>query len=370
MKEENYSKVKKLLYYVLIVIAVFIGIKLSVFLMPFLIALIIANSIEPLIKWFSNKTKLLRKTSAIIILIIFFSMLIALIVGASYLIVNEVIRVLKDFGDIGPRLIKKIEYFIKLLKLEDVNIPDEIRSLIIKNTNELISYGLNYLKHFLLGMLNLLTKIPIFIIYLVVTILATYFITTNRIAILDELEQNIPKKWIRKANNHIKNITSALGKYVKSQLILISISFIIVLIGLYIFKIVGLNIKTPFLIALVIGFVDLLPILGSGTVMCPWGIIEIINGNIVLGISILGLLALITLVRRFLEPKIVSKNIGVNPLYTLMAMYIGFRLLGIGGLIIGPIVLVIIISVCQTGRTFLTLLLSNGTELFDTLYKN
>ena len=345
MNIEKYDKAKRILQFVLILLGVLIGIKLAVFLMPFLIALLIANSIEPLVKWFSNKTKFLRKTSAIIVLIIVFSLLVLLIIGASVLIVNEITRILQDFGNIGPRMFEKIENFIKILKLENVNISEDVKKLITQNTSDLISYILNYLKQVLIGTLNLITKIPIFIIYLIVTILATYFITTNRIAILDELEQNIPKKWIRKANKHMKNITSALTKYIKAQLTLISISFILVLIGLYIFKFVGLNVKTPFLIALAIGFVDLLPILGSGTVMCPWGIAEIINGNILLGILVLILLIFISLVRQFLEPKIVSKNIGVNPLYTLIAMYIGFRFCGIIGLIVGPIVLVVVISV-------------------------
>ena len=77
-----------------------------------------------------------------------------------------------------------------------------------------------------------------------------------------------------------------------------------------------MKIESPFLIALGIGFVDLLPILGSGTVMVPWGIVEIAIGNTVLGVSILCLLIFISLIRQLLEPKIVSNHLGVNPLYT------------------------------------------------------
>ena len=122
------------------------------------------------------------------------------------------------------------------------------------------------------------------------------------------------------------------------------------MIGLYIFKFVGLNVKSPFLIALGIGFVDLLPILGSGTVMLPWGIIEIIMGDVTLGICIIGLLVFISLVRQFLEPKIVSTHLGIHPLYTLISMYIGFKFSGIIGLLIGPIVLIIVMNFFSSSK--------------------
>ncbi len=81
--------------------------------------------------------------------------------------------------------------------------------------------------------------------------------------------------------------------------------------------------------ALFIGFVDALPILGSGTVMIPWAIICAINGDINLGIAIIVLLIIMSVVRQILEPKLVSKNIGVHPIFTLIAMYTGFKAIGI-----------------------------------------
>ena len=96
------------------------------------------------------------------------------------------------------------------------------------------------------------------------------------------------------------------------------------------------------LMALFIGFVDALPILGSGTVMIPWAIICAVNGDINLGIAIIVLLIIMSIARQVLEPKLVSKNIGVHPIFTLIAMYTGFKFIGIIGLLIGPIVLIII----------------------------
>lgn len=132
------------------------------------------------------------------------------------------------------------------------------------------------------------------------------------------------------------------GSYLKAESILILISFIISLIGLYIFKIIGLNIEYPLLAALGIGFVDALPIFGSGTVMIPWAIITAFNGDYTLAISILVLWIVMSCVRQFIEPKIVSKQIGIHPIFTLIAMYTGFRFIGVMGMLLGPILLIVL----------------------------
>lgn len=132
------------------------------------------------------------------------------------------------------------------------------------------------------------------------------------------------------------------GCYLKAESILIFVSFVISLIGLYIFKIIGLNIEYPLLAALGIGFVDALPIFGSGTVMIPWAIITAFNGDYVLAISILVLWIIMSVTRQFIEPKIVSKQIGIHPIFTLIAMYTGFKFIGVLGMFIGPILLIIL----------------------------
>ena len=103
----------------------------------------------------------------------------------------------------------------------------------------------------------------------------------------------------------------------------------------------GLNVGFPLLIALGIGFVDALPILGSGTVMVPWAIISGLNGDLTLGVAIIALLIIMSITRQFIEPKIVSGNIGIHPIFTIIAMYTGFKLIGLLGMFLGPILLII-----------------------------
>lgn len=195
------------------------------------------------------------------------------------------------------------------------------------------------------GIIKFFTSLPAFGIYLVITLMATYFICVDKLYMLDQIEHHFPKTWVKKAIFHLREILSSLGSYLKAEGILVIIAFGQVLVGLYILKIIGFNIQYPFLAAVGIAFVDALPILGTSTVMIPWAFISAINGDIRLAIGLLIIFAIMAVVRQFLEPKIVSNNLGVHPIFTLIAMYTGFKIIGIIGLLIGPVALIVVKSV-------------------------
>jgi len=165
---------------------------------------------------------------------------------------------------------------------------------------------------------------------------------------IDQLEHHLPEIWVKKIYKHIKDLVKVLGGYLKAEATLILISFIISLIGLYIFHFIGMNIKYPLLYAIAIGFVDALPIFGSGTVMLPWAVIAGFSGDIRLGICILVLWIIMSIVRQLIEPKIVGTHIGIHPIFTLIAMYTGFKLTGVIGLFVGPIILIILKNIFGT----------------------
>jgi len=197
-------------------------------------------------------------------------------------------------------------------------------------------------------LLNAVTEIPTISIYVIITLLSLYFICTDKIYMIDQFEHHLPKEWVKRIWVHMKDITKALGCYLKAQAILIIVSLGISIVGLYIYKIIGLNVEYPLLIALGIAFVDALPILGSGTIMVPWAIISALNGDLHLGLAILILWGIMSAVRQIIEPRIISKQIGIHPIFTLIAMYTGFKFIGIMGMIIGPIVLIILKNIFST----------------------
>lgn len=332
---------KRLLYVILIFIGLCISLKLSVFYMPFLVAFIISLMLEPAIKYIMKKTKLTRRTSSIII----FTIAIAIILGAIIWIIvtlfSESSSLLQSLNEYFDKAYIQFQNLISTFNFDKIHLSNEILSVIQNSTEDLLTTASNWLRNALTGLINIVTSLPSIAICIGITLIALYFICVDKIYILDQIEHHLPKIWVKKISNHLRDLIKTLGGYLKAEATLVLVSFIISLIGLYILEFTGFNIQYPLLMALFIGFVDALPILGSGTVMVPWAIICAINGDINLGIAILVLLIIMSVARQILEPKLVSKNIGVHPIFTLIAMYTGFKFIGIIGLLVGPIVLII-----------------------------
>ena len=337
------SKVfKRIILLLFSILLLFFAVKLSIFYMPFLIAFIIASLIEPIIRFVKKYTKFQRKTSAIIVLATFSIIIIGMIVWGTTVLISESSELLRSLNIYTDKIYNLFQSFMENINFEKFNIPPEVTQLLQNSTEDLLSVVSNWIKEFLNSIIQLITSLPTIGIYIVITLLATYFICADRLYILDQIEHHFPKKWVKKLTMHLKQLLSSLGNYLKAEAILVIIAFFQVLIGLFILQKMGMNVEYPLLAAIGIGFVDALPILGSGTVLIPWAIISAINGDIKLAIGLLIIFAILSVVRQFLEPKVVSKKIGIHPIFTLIAMYTGFKAIGIIGLLIGPIAIIII----------------------------
>ena len=350
---------RKILLIVFSIFAIFLGFKLAIYYIPFLIGFIISLLIEPIIKYIQNKTKIHRKASAILVLLCIFSVLIALVTWGIISIIAESSNLLQSLNIYIEKAYNQIQGYISGLDLDTMNIPTQVINIAESGVSNFLSTITKWISSVLTSIMGGITAIPIILIYVIITILSTYFICVDRLYILDQLEHHFPKLWVKRFGKHIKEIASLLGNYLKAELILVLIAFVILLIGLYILKFIGLNIEYPLLTAIGIGFIDALPILGSGTIMIPWAIIAAINGNINLTVGILILYIVILVTRQLIEPKIVSSKIGIHPIFTLIAMYTGFRLSGIIGLFLGPIMLIILKNIFSRtieGGVFKTIL--------------
>ena len=339
---------KKLMGLILIAIIIFISAKLFMFYIPFLIAYIISLLVDPIIKFINKKTNLSRKTSSIIVLATVFLLFIGLISWGVISLVSESTHLL---GALNTYLEKAIWWSNSMLEnfnMDRLSVPNEIKELIQSTSTDVLNKIIDFIKNILNNFLEYLRSIPTILIYTVITILATYFITSDKFYILDRLEHHIPKKVLGKISEKVQKICKSLGAYIKAEVIMIGISFVIVLMGLNIFYLMGMNVGYPLLMALFISFIDALPILGAGTIMVPWSIILFLNNDYSVASSILGLYIFMIAVRQFVGPKIVSNKIGVHPIFTLIAMYTGFKFFGIIGLLIGPVVLIILKNIFET----------------------
>ncbi len=339
---------KRIIVLIISIIGIYLAFKLAVFYMPFLIAFIISLLIEPLIKFVNKRTSLTRKTSAIVVLVIVSVLLIGLIVWGITVLIQETTNLLQSLNQYIEMAYNQIQNVIQNINFEKLKIPVEVTGIIQNSLWDFIGTVSAWVKNFLTSMMNFLTEIPTIAIYVGICFVAIYFICTDKLYMIDQLEHHLPREWVKRIGKHIRELIASLGAYLKAEMTLVLISFIVSLIGLYILKFSGFHISYPLLAALGIGFVDALPILGSGTAMIPWAVISAASGDISLAIAILVLWIIMSVVRQFAEPRVVSHHIGIHPIFTLIAMYTGFKAIGVLGMFIGPIVLIILKNIFST----------------------
>lgn len=339
---------KRLVLFLVLIIGMFFAFKLAVFYMPFLIAFIISLLVEPIIKFVAKHSKFTRKTSAIIVLVIVSIVLVGLLTWGIISIISESSNLLQGLNGSIEKLYAKFQELTKSIDFNKINLPEEFMDIVNNSSQDFLSTASTWIRNTLNSLLQTITSLPKVFIYIGITLVATYFICTDKLYILDQIEHHLPRTWVKRLMLHLREVVSSLGCYLKAEAILVLISFVITIVGLFIMQFMGLNVRFPLLAGIAIGFVDALPILGSGTVLIPWAVISATDGDINLAIALLILLAVISIVKQLIEPKVVSKQIGIHPIFTLIAMYTGYKVIGVMGLLLGPIILIILKNVFGT----------------------
>lgn len=176
--------------------------------------------------------------------------------------------------------------------------------------------------------------------------IATYFIAKERAKIKEWVFSAFPESWEGASQNIIRDMLGAFVGFVKAETILVSITGVQTIIGL---KILGSEYALT--IGILCGIMDILPYLGPGTIFIPWIIGEFIWGSVWMGVGLLILYAIISGVRAMLEPRIVGDQVGLHPLATLVALYVGLKVAGFVGMIIG-IALIILYMSCKRAGVF------------------
>lgn len=252
---------KRILYVVFILLGLYIGLKLSVFYMPFLVAFIISLMVEPAIKFIMRKTNLTRRTSSIIIFVIVSLIILGTLTWLIITLFSESSSLLQGLNNYFDKAYIQFQSLISTFNYDKIHLSNEVLSVIENSTEDLLTTASNWLRGALTGLINFITSLPSIAICIGITVVALYFICVDKIYILDQIEYHLPKVWVKKIRVHLKDLIDSLGGYLKAEATLILVSFIVSLIGLYILEFSGFNVQYPLLMALFIGFVDALPIL-------------------------------------------------------------------------------------------------------------
>lgn len=255
------KNIKGILFYLFCIAGIILMLKMFVFYIPFLVGFAIAQILEPIIRFLMRRFQLSRKTSSIIVVFTFFIILIAIFLLGGTFIISEISNLLGNFNKYLNSVTETVNMLSQYINIDRLNLNPEIKNIFENTAIDFVNSFARGIKNYLTNFLTGLTSIPKIFIYIIITILATYFISSDKFYILDQMEYHFPKKIVAKIRENTKKITNSLGQYLKAEIIMIFISFLIVLIGLSVFYFIGLNIKYPLLIAVIIGFVDSLPIL-------------------------------------------------------------------------------------------------------------
>ena len=344
-KRFDFKKLYFILYIVLVLIVVYLLFKLGIFLFPFTLALFFSILTQPFSRFLQKKLKFSQKIATIVSIVLFLVIFLAFISLSALRLSGEIYKLSinlnkysKDFQSLWNHTIDRV---YSLLGYFPEGFDEQVKSSI----NGFIKMGTSKLGSFINSLINFITSIPTIILYICITILSTFFISLDKKKIMTFLEQQFPETWINKVYNIKREMFNVLGSYIRAQIILMTICFFELLISFNILSFLKFNLPYPLIFSIIICIIDALPILGAGAVLLPWSLISFATGDIKLGLALLGIYFLVLSVRQMLEPKLISQNLGVHPLVTLISMYSGFKFFGVIGFLIGPVVMIILKNV-------------------------
>jgi sporulation integral membrane protein YtvI len=328
---------KFLLIFACIMLTIFLFFKSIKYLAPFFIAYIIAAMMEPLVRFITSKTKLSRKIVSAVTLVC----VMALLGFIFFIAISRILIEIKELMHTTPYFITELYRNVDLINTGSSKFIIGLPVGLTKFIRSGIASSFNSMETMLNGIFKSIfsyaVSLPSALVFIIITILSTYFISSGRNDIKRNIKSKIPEDLYSDFSGMKSGVFSSLIKLMTAYMIIMGITFTELFIGLSI-----LNVRYSIILAFLICLVDILPVLGTGTILMPWAVYELIIGNTKMGASIFFLYIVILIVRQIIEPKIVGHQIGVHPLISLMSVYVGLKLLGTVGLLLGPIIMIII----------------------------
>ena len=300
-------------------------------LVPFLAAYVASAVMRPAASWLSAKTRLNRKICGGAVTLIVFFAVVYLLIHLSGRLADELSAFVSELGTIGG----DVRRFLRDLKEKlpfsaDFFESSAYETVIAAFQEAAVSFG-GKLTTFLT---DLCTALPGSVLSVIVCAAAFYYLTSDPEGVAESFRSLLPEKFTEGAGKLISRISGALFGYIRAYLVIMTITFFELLAGLSI-----LNVQYVFVISLIVAIVDALPVLGAGSILGPWAVIAFVRGDAALGTGLLILLAVMYVVRQFLEPRFIGRFIGVHPFIALASVFAGYRLCGFFGMIAAPVLL-------------------------------
>ncbi len=344
-----------------IVALLYFGGKLIVLFMPFFVGWLISLIANPVVRFLDKKLKIVRKAGSVIVIVL----VLGLVVLACYGIVAGAVREIVHFSQDMPAMMEdaKMEYgelAVNVGMFVD-KLPTDVRDVIREMTGKVGGYVseavTNVGKDSILDKAgNVAANVPDIMVGVVFGLLASYFFIAEKENIDALVRKLVPDTLKQKARRIKTDLIDVVGGYFKAQFKIMAIIYILLAIGLFILK-VPYFLIWGFLIALL----DMLPIFGTGTVLLPWAVIELLTGDIKMAVGLLILYVVTLLTHQLIQPKLIGDSIGLNPFATLIFMYIGYIMNGVLGMVIAIPIGMILYKMLKNGS--FDIMIYSGKEL-------
>lgn len=353
--QKRWSFIVNTLYFGLFIAAFYFFMKYAFWtVFPFIFAFVVAAVLQKPLKLFTKSEKAPKGIISATLSLFVFGIIIAAFVLGGVRLVYGIKDLITYFTD---RCSNLVEFFDVLktgyLGLEIAQIlPAEANNAItsgIDSVSEYIASGDIFttltanVSKFISPIGSVISTVPNFIVGFVVSAVATCFMTST----YDDIKGFIIRQFSEENQYKVRRakyiLLSSVGKMIKAYIGIIFITTVEVFVGLSILKLIGVHDGSHILIiSFIIACIDIIPVLGTGTVVLPWSVYSFVTGNIGMGIGLIVIYAVITVIRQFIEPKLVAGQVGISPVVTIIAMFIGIKIFGAVGIFILPLLVIII----------------------------
>lgn len=315
---------------------------------PFVLALIAAAMLNPLVKWFQRRVGLSRQILTLLLLLMIFGLLGAVLGFLVYAAGNELVTLAQNWDGLLASLQAALNRLEELSAHLWTLVPSQMINSVQSVTDGLLDWLNTATPNLLEGMLDYTTNkamgVPSFLVALVIFIMATYFLTADYPYLRTRAVQNVDEGVLRFLGQVRVTALGAFGGVLRAQVFLSIGVFFILLAGFVVTR-------QPYglLLALGLAIMDFIPIIGAGTIMVPWAVIAMITQDYPTAIQMMVIWGVIAMYRRVMEPKIVGDQTGLSPILSLVSIYVGMKLAGVPGMILGPILMLVLLNLSGMG---------------------
>jgi sporulation integral membrane protein YtvI len=331
-----------LFYLALAVLGVWLFVRFALgWLLPFIAAFLLSRMIEPLVRLLTARLRFKRVLASALCVVLVFAAVVSLLSLAVGRAVYELAVLAKDIPALLQDLTALFTAVGAKLRGYVLTAPPELQAYLNDALGGVSAKSADMLSSLSRGILSFLSGTaagtPRFFVFLFTCAVSTFFISSGYAQITAFILRQIPEARHRALREFKRDLLSSFGKWLRAQLMLSGVTFLELCV-----LFLALRIDFAILLALIVAFIDMLPVLGVGTILAPWGAIALLGGDTGQGILLLSGFVVILLVRNVLEPKFVGGQLGLAPIAALMAMYIGFCVAGILGMALFPLGLIMI----------------------------